>query len=220
MKHTITLPVLLMAIILFSSCSKDVLTGKGRLLTREVPLITFSSVALHYGIQLEVRKSEQSKMVISGYENLVNEMPNKVTNGHLDVTLRNGYERVRNNNISVVLYTSQMQQVLQHGSGSLLIKGFDNENNIELRQHGSGEIAIRESSFSNVVIKQHGSGAIRLDGCPAQRADVAVHGSGKIYVEPVELLKVTINGSGDVYYKGSPVIESFIQGSGRVIFQQ
>jgi Putative auto-transporter adhesin, head GIN domain len=220
MKHTLFLPLLLLSVIFCSSCSKHILTGTGTVVTREVPVSAIASVALHYGIQLEIRKSDQSKMVITGYENLLNEMPNIVSNGHLDVTLRNGYERLRNNNISVVLHTQNIQQVSQHGSGNLLIKGFMDGKDLEVRQHGSGEISVSESTLNQVIIRQHGSGNIRFSTSPAKRADVAVNGSGKIYIEPVELLKVAINGSGDVYYKGNPVIQSTIQGSGRLIFQQ
>jgi hypothetical protein len=173
---------------------------------------------LHYGIALDVRKADQSRLLITGYENLINEMPNKVENGHLDVTIRNGYERVRNNNIQAVLFTpNPVEMIAQHGSGTLAVWGFENAPALEIRQHGSGDVTVEQSSFGQVKIFHHSSGDILMGSVAADDINIAVHGSGQTYVLPKDKLTVSINGSGNVYYKGTPQITSTIQGSGRII---
>jgi hypothetical protein len=203
---------------LLSSCSKDVLSGSGAVVTREVPITGVTSVALHYGIALDIRKASSSRLLISGYENLINEMPNRVQNGHLDVTLRNGYERIRNNNLQAVLFTPDpVSTIAQHGSGTLALWGFENAAGLLIKQHGSGNITLQQSSFEQVEIRHHGSGHILMSNVPVNKLNIAVHGSGQINVWPKETLQASINGSGNIYYKGNPTITSSINGSGRII---
>jgi hypothetical protein len=219
MSHTISKIIIGIGFFfLLSSCSKDVLSGSGSVVTREVPVTGVTSVALHYGIALDIRKATTSRLLISGYENLINEMPNKVENGHLDVTVRNGYERIRNNNLQVVLFTPDpVATIAQHGSGTLGVWGFESAPALEIRQHGSGDITLQQCSFSTVDIRHHSSGDILMGNVSADDIKVAVHGSGQTYVWSKEKLSVSINGSGNVYYKGTPQITSTIQGSGRLI---
>lgn len=216
MKRTIIL-LALPLVTLLASCQKNILVGRGPVITREVAISAAETVALHYGIELHIRYAAVPRLVVTGYENLINAMPNRVVNGHLDITLNNNYERVKNNNLKVVLYLPQIKAVSEHGSGKLTLEGFENGQALEVRQHGSGDIEATASNFPQITIKLHGSGKVDFQQSTCNKAEVHIHGSGNVLVKAAQTLWATVNGSGSIYYWGNPQITTQINGSGKVI---
>ena len=202
---------------LLASCQKNVLVGKGPVVTREVAISAAETVALHYGIELRIQYAAAPRLVVTGYENLINAMPNKVVNGHLDITLNNGYERVKNNNLKAILYLPLVKSVSEHGSGKLTLAGFENGEALEVRQHGSGDIESLASSFTRLTVQLHGSGKVDFEKSACKEARVNIHGSGNVLVKASQILLASVFGSGSIYYWGNPQITMQINGSGKVI---
>ncbi|MCU0374475.1 MAG: DUF2807 domain-containing protein [Chitinophagaceae bacterium] len=202
---------------LMASCQKNVLVGTGPVVTREVTITAAESVALHYGIELRIQYDATPRLVVTGYENLINAMPNKVVNGHLDITLNNGYERVKNNNLKAILYLPLLKTVSEHGSGKLTLTGFENGEALEVKQHGSGAIEAEANNFTNLTIKLHGSGKVDFEKSNAAKAEIHIHGSGNVLVKASQALVASVYGSGSIFYWGNPQITTQINGSGKVI---
>ncbi|MFY7652565.1 MAG: head GIN domain-containing protein [Chitinophagaceae bacterium] len=204
-------------ILFLSSCSKDVLRGSGSVSSRELNLTNFTGVETHYDIDAQITYSNQFKVAISGYDNLLNELDYQITNGILKLSFKNQYHSVKNSNVKAVIEMPNLQVLGIYGSGNLLAKGFEQGNKLNLHIHGSGDIEVQNSVYQELLLRINGSGNIDTKNTQTNSADVAINGSGDIYVKPTSLLKASINGSGNIYYYGNPQITITQNGSGRII---
>ncbi len=204
-------------IFILSSCSKDVVRGRGSIGSRTLNLPAFSAVESHYDISADISYGAVQAVTITGYDNLLNILDVRVDGDVLKLKYNSNYINIRNGNLVAKIIVPVINKATIHGSRQILIAGFINGDSLNAKIHGSANIRVSNSSFQSALLEIYGSGDIDAQGLQAKQVEVKVHGSGNTSVSVTERMKASIFGSGNVYYWGNPAIETTQNGSGRII---
>ncbi len=164
-------------------------------------------------IDVVIRAGEESRVSISGDDNLLEFVVTEVSRGTLEVRLENGsYEF--GEPLVVTISVPQLESLELNGSGSATITGLKQES-ITLSVLGSGDVRA-SGSVDLLHASVKGSGDLSLRELKARSAVASVLGSGDIALHAEEYLKASVQGSGDIDYWGSPAdcdVESLGSGS-------
>lgn len=213
----IALLAALFSIVAFTSCRKETIRGGGSTTSETRELATFTSVQTDGSHDVVVYPSTTNRVVITGYSNLIPIFETNVSGGKLRLKFRDDYINIRNNNIKIELYTTDMSVFTINGSGKTIIKSGLTSSNMDLEINGSGDIDIDQNKFDNMNCKINGSGNINGRYCETDHASVRISGSGNVELTVLNNLDVKISGSGDVNYWGSASITNAdISGSGKI----
>jgi predicted small secreted protein len=211
-----TLFTLLASALLLASCNKTSIRGSGNTITETRTVQAFTGVKVQGSFTVDIRKGNQPKVEVKGYENLVSIFQTFISNGTLVLKFNNDYYNIRNNNITVLIEVPDIEHVIVDGSGTVGVSNL-NGNSFTATINGSGTVNSLNCSYVNARYSVNGSGDIHAAQIAAVNADVDVNGSGKVDVFCSQKLKATIHGSGDINYWGNPqVVETNVSGSGRV----
>ncbi len=216
MKQLLTIAVLFSTIV-FAACSKTKLRGSGSVIEDTRSLPPFTTIQSDGSTDIEVRPSSEDKVIVKGYENLVPAFETEVNNNTLTLKYKEKYINIKNNNISVVVYSTSVSKVSVNGSGTVNIRSGMNAPSFEASINGSGEVYFGDNDFEIVRYRINGSGSIYGRPAKAESAYINISGSGDAEVTATKYLEARISGSGDVKYWGNPqTVNSDISGSGKV----
>jgi hypothetical protein len=209
--------VLFISAILFSSCKKEIIHGKGDIVTQERAVSNFSRIKIKGVTDVTVIQGSSFRVTVSDYENLVNEIETSLSGDELII----GYKRevwVTKGKSKATVTMPSLKGVRVNGSGDFIIDGpFTGTNLFSADINGSGNVRINNLVADEADIHISGSGDVRNFGLQCKKATVKVSGSGNTELTVSELLDVRIDGSGDVYYKGTAAVNARINGSGKVV---
>jgi len=215
----------------------NIVVGDGEIVSETMNIEDeFTAIELLSYADVIIEKGTDFTVGISDYENLIEYMDVKVSNGKLIVKTYPNYMSITNTRATVVItMPDTLNSILLSGSGDVVVN--DAFNNLQvLKISGSGDILLEtESQYDNLkaiisgsgriyasgTVRQlettiSGSGYIRFEELIAQSAECTISGSGNTYVNVVNALDVYISGSGSVIYTGNPSVNSHVTGSGRV----
>jgi hypothetical protein len=217
MKNQIILAATLALSIIATSCGKHRVKGEGSSTSERRELATFGSITANGSTNITVHPSNSDYVIVHGYNNLVPVYETRVSDGRLILEFKRDYINVKNNNITVDLYTTQAHRVTLNGSGDIKIEDGQHSEYMNLDINGSGNITIANNHFKGVNADVNGSGNIKGIACLADTMKAHISGSGNISMSVANYLEVKISGSGDVDYWGQPVLGKVsISGSGKV----
>lgn len=217
MTKTITRLVLGTALLIAAtSCEKEVLRGEGNTVTATRTFAAFNTVEISGDRQVDIIKSTESKVEITGYQNLVTAYTANITNGKLSFEFPNR-TRVRNDNIRLKIYTPTLSGVTLSGNNKVQVSNGFTGANMECRLSGSGEVNFAGGLFTNLDIHVSGSATVNAQAATATHARVDISGNAKIEVKATETLRVNISGDAEVYYHGNPILTQQISGRGKII---
>lgn len=203
--------------LLFTSCKKEIIHGKGDIVTQERTVSNFSRVKITGITDVTLIQGSSFRVTVSDYENLVDEVETALSGDELRV----GYKRnvwVTKGKSKAVITMPSLKGVQVDGSGDFIIEGpFTGTSLFSVEINGSGNVSINNAIVDEADIHISGSGDVRNFGLQCKKATVKVSGSGNTEITVHNLLDVRINGSGDVYYKGTASVSASINGSGKVI---
>lgn len=209
-----------LSIIAFSSCSKHRIKGEGSIVSETRSVSGFSSISLNGSEDVEIIPSNENKVIVSGYQNLVPVFKTKVSGSTLNLEFENNYFNVRNNNIKVTVYTNGITKLDINGSGNMTLRDSLKTDRLKMEINGSGNINARNNYIENVELDINGSGNINARNTTGKYVYVDISGSGDAEITAKEKLDVKINGSGSVKYWGNPsTVNTDISGSGKVTKQ-
>ncbi|HEX4957597.1 MAG TPA: head GIN domain-containing protein [Lacibacter sp.] len=217
--NTIKFSALLLVFIsiVFTSCKKEIIRGKGDIVTQERTVSGFSRVKITGITDITLIQGSSFRVTVSDYENLVNEVETALSGDELRV----GYKRnvwVTKGKSKAIITLPSLKGVRVDGSGDFIIDGpFTGTDFFSVEINGSGNVSINNAIVEEADIHISGSGDVRNFGLQCKKATVKVSGSGNTELTVSELLDVRIDGSGDVYYKGTPAVNARINGSGKVV---
>lgn len=231
MKKLILL-VFLFTTLLVVSCSKDDIYGSGNIITEERNHRNFDGVEVQGSLEVHLVQSNQYRVRIESYENLMPFVETFVSNNVLNIQMSNGYGGGVRETV-VWVYAPDVYEIKLSGSGLIVT---DNRHNfgdyLEVGLTGSGDIDIRgtartadivlngsgiiqlEGSGNNLSLYSSGSGDIRAFDYAVDEADVKLYGSGDALIDVWRFIDAEINGSGDIVYEGNPRIQALRTGSG------
>jgi Putative auto-transporter adhesin, head GIN domain len=209
--------LLVLTALIFSSCKKEIIHGKGDIVTQERTVSNFSSVKITGITDITLVQGSNFKVVVSDYENLVDEIETALSGEELRV----GYKRnvwVTKGKSKAIITMPSLKGVRVDGSGDFIIDGpFTGTSLFGVEINGSGNVIINNAVVEEADIHISGSGDVRNFGLQCNKATVKISGSGNAELTVNNFLDVRIDGSGDVYYKGNASVNTRINGSGKVV---
>jgi hypothetical protein len=224
----------LIATLLITSCTKDAQLGTGNLINEERNTKTFDGVEVTGNLEVHLIQSNQFRVKVESYENLMPYVETFVSNGVLQVRMSKGFEGGGRETI-VSVYAPNVYEINLNGSGYVVTDNYHNfKDYIEVNLQGSGDVTVRgtartadvtlygsgiirlDGSTSNLTIENSGSGDVRAYDFTADEAKVKIFGSGNAQIDVWRYLDAEIVGSGDIIYKGNPRVQLFKSGSGIV----
>lgn len=206
-----------LSIIAFSSCSKHRIKGEGSIVSETRSVSGFSGISLNGSEDVEVIPSNENKVIVSGYQNLVPVFKTKVSGSTLNLEFEHSYFNVRNNNIKVTVYTNGISKLDINGSGNITLRDSLKTDRLRMEINGSGNIYTYNNYIENVELDINGSGNINARNTTGRYVYAEVSGSGDAEITVKEKLDVKISGSGEIKYWGNPSsVNTDISGSGKV----
>jgi hypothetical protein len=208
---------LLTALAVLSSCSKDVLHGSGATISDTRTLVPFESVEIVGNRDVEIIPSAESKVEITGYENLVPAYTAKVSQGRLYFEFPY-HAVVKNDNIRLKIYTPGLKATKLVGNNNVLVKSGITTDNFMADLTGNAKLRFEPNHFNKLEVRMSGNAEVFAEPAIARRADVQVSGNGYVEVRASESIRVQVSGSGEVNYWGSPAdTDISISGRGKAI---
>lgn len=215
MKRILLLSILFSSVA-FTSCRKNRLRGEGSTISDTRYVSNFTKILADGSNDVEVRPSNENRIVITGYENLVPAFETNVDDGVLRLHYKDKYFNIKNNNLRITVYSKDVNTVKLNGSGSITIDEDMKSSYMEAEINGSGSVTINNNHFDKMKLKINGSGDIESRRGVGEDVEALISGSGDINVTAENTLYAKISGSGTVYYWGNPSVSTDVSGSGRV----
>jgi hypothetical protein len=212
-KHT---AIVLISVILFSSCTKEVLHGEGNITTETRNLAAFSAIEISGNRHAEIILSTESKVEITGYQNLVAAYKSTVSNGKLRFDFNN-CTKVHNENISLKIYTPSFSSINMSGNAEVKMGENFSGNYFEAMLSGNGILRMQGGNFSTVKLNSSGSAKVYASAVVSNQTNVSVSGNGYMEVQATKALDVRISGNGEVHYWGNPTVSTNISGNGKIV---
>jgi len=210
-------PFAISSLIIFSSCSKERITGSGPIVTENRSLDNFTIVQVSGSTDVIINQSPTFSIEVRGYANLLPYFETKVASKALELHYKNNIN-VSNDNVQVIVNMPMLTAVGTNGSANIQAAGnFTGSGGITATVTGSGNIFIERGIVDYFYSSISGSGNIQAFGLHAKNAEAHTSGSGNVELSSSNELYVHIAGSGNVYYKGNPTVNANITGSGAVI---
>ena len=223
---------ILLALTVNFGCA-DCLEGKGEKVTTEQKVNTFSKIKINTPAKIILKQGDSSKVIIAGYENLVNNIELKSRKGLLiiddetcvgsnnDVQITLSFKHLENIELNGsgeiqtydILKTEEMDVEI-NGSGQITLLLYSDELSFDI--DGSGEIKLKGTA-EELDIEISGSGEVNAEELLTDNSDIDIKGSGECYVNVQKTLSASINGSGKIYYSGMvEEISTDVNGSGTI----
>ncbi|MFY0644674.1 MAG: DUF2807 domain-containing protein [Bacteroidia bacterium] len=238
MKTPIKIVVAAALILSMSACSSEVICkkGSGGIHSEELFLDNIDGIDMQIAADVVIKQGNSQKIVVTGHQNVLNEIDMDVYGGIWKIKFDNGC--FRHYDLDVEITVPDLKKVIISGSGDIDILDFDNQNELDLRISGSGNIHLHEfegihklrssisgsgniTAFDSISVKEtdifiSGSGNYKAYPISTEDCKIKISGSGSCFVNVSHSLDVSISGSGDVHYKGYPSIHQHISGSGHI----
>ncbi|HTN47635.1 MAG TPA: head GIN domain-containing protein [Flavipsychrobacter sp.] len=207
----------LVATTVFTSCSKNFIKGEGRTLTESRDLAEFNAIEANGSVEVEIVSSNENRVEITGYQNLIPVYETDVRNGKLVLEYDDDYINVKNDNLKVKVYSTGVNHIDLNGSGDINA-GSDIGTSMSAEVNGSGKIRFATNYFTSFKPRINGSGEIEAKDATSEEVRAEISGSGDIDVRVTRYLRAYISGSGIIDYWGNPSdgVDTEISGSGKV----
>ena len=237
MKKFLFVTVSALSIMFLSSCTREVITGSGPLVTQTRTVAGFTGVSHKVHGKVNFKIGPVYKVEVSAQQNVLDVLYTDIISGSLTIGFKNNIRVREHEQITIDITAPTVDYLSLSGTGDMNVQGDLVTNNLYLTVSGVGNIYVQKAAVQNELkAKISGSGDIRvatgtaLDenlsisgsgnidflDVVAARAETKTSGSGNMKVNVSQRLESTISGSGWVYYKGSPVVVTSISGSGQV----
>jgi len=229
------LPVLVLLILI--SCSDDEIDGVGPTVTEELTIPSFDKIDFQIAGKVTIIQGLEQSVMVTSQANIIDRLNTNVDGDTWQINLGDGSFDYRT--FDVVITIPEVSGVALSGTGSISLRDFNLQNDIQFQLRGSGDIEIGQlEGAEDVDVEVSGSGTIEVNSLsstlndldieingsgnflgldmPTRNCSVDISGSGVSEVNVIDRLEVDISGSGMVFYRGQPSISQSISGSGRL----
>jgi hypothetical protein len=199
-------------LVVLAGCHWTGVPGSGNAKTEVRNVPAFSAIDITGPIDAEIAVGPESRVEITGDDNIVPLITSDVHGDRLDIGAR---ENVRPSvHLAARITVPRLTGLGLTGSGDVTAHGVRGDH-LGVTLTGSGTIRA-DGTAHEAQVDLTGSGKVALDQLAAETATVSVSGSGDVAVAASKQLDVSITGSGDVTYRGDPELKKRITGSGSV----
>jgi len=228
---------LLSVFFLGMSCNMSLfgITGKGNIISQKRVVNDFTSIELLSSANVEVVRGERFEVIVSDYENIIDNIAVSVEDGQLLINTTDPNLKINRSVAKVTVTMPVLYVVSLKGDGNMHIKSnFDSLSSISVS--GKGSVSAESCcGLDNLDVFVYGSGNINLKGdvqqlkaiisgtgnlnlydLLAQSAECFMLGSGDIMVNAQKELNATNSGTGNIIYKGDPQVAMNLNGVGSI----
>ena len=240
MNNKLLLPaVVIIAILAFSSCKRNVLKGEGSKTSDSRSVGSFNSVQSDADLQVNVTVTEGStpSVVLNGYANVIKHLTATVVGNKLvlKTDLDETWE-IDAEGVTADITMPSITGITLNGSPDADIHGNVTGNSFDIQISGAASVTIDNLNVDNFSSHVSGAADIEVKGGSVKKASYAMSGTGEIDAFPLQTiettasisgagsgevtasqkLNVSISGAGSIDYKGHPIISKEISGAGSV----
>jgi hypothetical protein len=162
---------------------------------------TVNGLDVNGSIVVDVRVGPATSLVVEADSNLLPLIRTDVRGDTLNIYTDRSY---RSRNPVHVIYTvPRLSDLRQNGSGRVAVEGL-NGAPLTLRRNGSGAVAL-SGQVASLDIESNGSGSLDAGRLQSASARLSLTGSGRLDVGPVrgDYAIVNLNGSGQLHVSGA-----------------
>ena len=189
---------------MLTSCNKDALVGGGEIITEIRSTEIFDKIQISGNRETEIIKSNERKVEVTGYANLVHQYDEQVSNGILSFQYP-AFSRVRRDNIRLKIYTPDITHIGLNGNSTLEIKDGFVADRLTFQLSGNTRVISEGGAINELRIDASGNPEIYLRPMQAKKVELQLSGNPWIEVFAGETLLVNASGAGKIKYWGSPL---------------
>lgn len=223
--------------LMFNACDEifSSVRGEGPMVSETRSVKDFKGIELGASGDVYFKQAPEFKVVVETQKNIAEILETVVEGGVLKINFKNNIGNVSTDKLIIRVEAPSFERIDLSGSGNMTAENALTGSNLDIKLGGSGNISIKEATFSKIEADVTGSGNIDISGT-ADSGDIGVTGSGNINAEKLKAktvkasitgsggidcyaetdLDVSITGSGDVHYAGTPSVKMQVTGSGNV----
>lgn len=201
--------------------SPRVVTGSGRLETRQFDFADFTAVEVSHAIQVELIQGESFVVEITADDNMFGEIEITKSARTLRIALQRNVS-YRNNTVRAKITMPDLREVELSGASQGTLAGFSSTDDLRLVLSGAstlrgdisaGDIRCNVSGASTLVLRGAGrNGTLNVSGASTadlqqfslRDLDAEVSGASRAEVEVSGTLNATLSGASTLTYGGNP----------------
>lgn len=170
-------------------------------------------------LQIEQIQDENSSIIISGDENLVNQVGYDLRNGRLNLS---SYNHLRcENNLKILLRTNDLKGIHAGFVGNIKMNRAFTGEELEIKITGPGSFNADSLYVHTLKVRSDGVASVNLSG-KAGTANLELSGTGKI--DAMELLSDTVyaqvSGVGSIQCNPTEYLEGRLKGVGTITYKE
>ncbi len=185
-----------------NSCSSgEKIQGSGRVIEKNISLVqTVEEITTDgvFNVKVEHTEKTQSKVVVSGDDNIVDYIVVKEESfGLLKLAIKENVSFVTNNEITVTVYTnaSMIRKINHKGTGNLKMIG--NYNHLKtIKQTGVGNLKIEAVVSDDCIINQDGVGSVSFTNISCGTCTIKQTGVGKLTLHSGSIAELYLKNDG------------------------
>lgn len=215
MKRIVHFVLLMLAVILLSSCDSATIQSLGNTVEESRDVSGFDKVSVVGAGRLSLSQTGSESLLVEAGEEIMQYITTEVRGNTLVL------EFDPPNNFSffgdTIHYTLTVDKIVGleiSGSGEIFTETISTEA-LNMEISGSGEIQV-SGTATDQSMQIDGSGEIDGEDLSGNNGMVSIDGSGKVTIWVSGSLDVDISGSGTVNYYGEPSTNLSISGSGKI----
>ena len=161
---------------------------------------SFSSIHTSGGYEIILRQDSAASIVFEGRKAYSDSAVVEVKDGTLNISAKE--DRFSRGKLIITLPT--LTAVTTEGAGDILLRNFNQEEDIKIETNGAGDIELKGSKLNNIKIETNGAGDIELKSITCHDVDIESNGAVEVDIDRINanIIKVMINGAGDIEASG------------------
>lgn len=225
-KHTVAAVVMLVAILSTLACQVGDLVPigvSGNVVTQEMPLTGFDKVVVNDAFQVDIRRSDNFRVVIRIDEDLIQYLQVNKEGNTLRIGLKSGYS-FKAAKLQAEVAMPELTGLELNNASQVAITGFKSTKALNVVLAGAsrltGGIEAGDSRFDvadasqvtlrgsgkDLSIDARGASQVDLGNFSVTNASIKVAGASQVTVNLTGKLDVNASGASQVYYVGSPTL--------------
>ena len=197
-------------------------TGSGNVIKETRELSNFHSIDIGSAFEIELIKSNETKIVIETDDNIMPYIETSVRGGELDVD--HDVDLKNPTKLSLIIYYKNINELHISGAAELFSSDIITANHLELRFSGASEVSIKiqaksidakisgasnadfEGSAHDAEFDISGAAVVRAYGLEINNLDLEASGASTVKVLVLDRFTIDASGASSVRYKGSPTL--------------
>ncbi len=200
----------------------------GEIVVRQLSVADFYQLRVYNNFDVVYQQSADSAglIVVMATEEDIDKITCETQKGRLTVKYRGIADKEQMQG-SIMVYSSALEQVENHGIGSIEVASALSGVKFQVEVVGNGSIVVPQVDYKIVTakvmtgtgtiqlrgvcreaeLKVVGTGQIEADDLKTQHVACRISGSGVIGCHATQTLNAWVTGRGEVYYRGNPTIK-------------